>query len=433
MDQEPTTAVEPVGETPPATPPAAPAATKKPAPKPSAKKPAKKEKLTPGQLLKTIRDKHHDADKGDMSYIKGDSTEEEFTAPAVYYPTGLTLIDTIIGNGGFGSGRICEVYGPNKTGKSELVHKAVEAFLVRFRDGLAMYWDQEQAADDKKKKDIPIFNSGRLSWEYAANAERLFGKMINIVNDINLTAPDTPIFLVVDSLAALETAEEAKMAVDKKGMMGPIAQLMSRVLRKLKPMLVTTNTFLLIVNQIRHRPNQPAFVDDESPGGEALKFWADYRIKTSPGGSFWFKKAAEGQPSIPPDGLLCKFKTVKNKLAPPLRTVTIPLLFAKRFGCPSGLSDVWGIFNTLQQAKIIGVKGNRFVVKDEKGEPLGESFMKSEWPMVWLDPVTRAVIQPAYDRWARALMLQSDESIEDVTDMDMTGPVRRGLGSEEEE
>lgn len=375
-------------------------------------------------LLRTIRDKFHDSSKGDMSYIEGDAQSERFTSPKLYYSTGLELVDTILGNGGFGSGRIVEIFGPNKTGKTELAHKTLETFINTYPTGIAFYWDQEMAVDDKKKALIPAFRSGRISWEWAPTAERLFGKMISMCNMIAESSPDTPILLIIDSLAALETMSESKAAVDKKSVMGPLAAVMSRVLKKIRPMLANTSATLIVINQIRHKAPEAGQgfgggPDEESPGGEALKFWADYRIKTSAAGNFFYKppKNDDDNPG-PPDGFKCRFRTLKNKLAPPLRNVVLPLAFAPRFGCPSGLSDVWSVFMQFNAAKVMTARGGRYYLKDAEGKQVGEPFLRTDWPRIWMNPETKALAQPLLDRWKDALMLRSEESIEDVEDTD---------------
>jgi recombination protein RecA len=312
------------------------------------------------------------------------------------------------------------------------VAKLVEHFLNSQRKGLAFYWDQEQAVDDAKRQKIEAFRSKRVSWEYGVTAERIFDRIIKMCKEIAATASDTPILLALDSLAALETEDEYKMAVNKKGMMGPLAQLMSRVLRKLKPILQETNALLVITNQIRHRPGQMAFQDDESPGGEALKFWADYRIKTSPMGQYRFAmKGADvdddddgdgtgSKQRPPPDGLLIKFKTVKNKLAPPLRTITMPMLFAPRHGSPAGLSEVWSLFDHLKKVtKNITVKSGRHYVKllgADKAVVEEVSFTRGEWPALLFEK--RALLMPHVDRWLAATMMEGNETVGEVEDHD---------------
>ena len=256
---------------------------------------SKKEKVVvdAAALLRTIRDKFYDSNKGDLSFIEGDAQSERFTRPKLYYSTGLELVDTILGNGGFGSGRIVEIFGQNKTGKSELAHKTMETFINTYPNGICFCWDQEMAVDDNKKALIPAFRSGRISWEWAPTAERLFDKMIKMCKEIAESAPETPILLVIDSLAALETTVESTATVDKKSVMGPLALVMSRVLKKIRPMLAETCATLIVVNQIRHGApkNGGGFTqpEEESPGGEALKFWADYRIRSSGAGNFFYK------------------------------------------------------------------------------------------------------------------------------------------------
>src|SRR6516162_2989059 len=65
----------------------------------------------------TIRKKY-----GTDSYI---SFEEDFKQQNVeVVPTGCILVDAALGVGGFATGRIHELYGPQSCGKSTLAHRA---------------------------------------------------------------------------------------------------------------------------------------------------------------------------------------------------------------------------------------------------------------------------------------------------------------------
>jgi RecA/RadA recombinase len=354
--------------------------------------------VDPAAILRKIVEKEKDEEG--YGYVYGDVADTVISAPRYYYPTGLQLLDGILGNGGLGSGRITEIYGPNRTAKSELLQRICEEFLKKYPDGLALYYDQEQALDNIKLSRVPAFRDERFAVVWAATIEKLFMRLQDMLVTIHAQNPLTPIIVGVDSLAALETDEEHGKELDEVTMMG-MARVLSKAFRKIRRVLQSTSAHLIFLNQVRNKPNQMANAELESPGGEALKFWADYRIHTKPKGNFYFHppKFEKDADRLPPDGLLVEFKTVKNKLATPLRTVTIPVLFKHTTATPSGLSNTWSLFRQLLAMKKLESRGGRYFLPG-----LQESFPKDEWPIVCATQKEKvdAIIQP----WIDSIMLK---------------------------
>lgn len=348
----------------------------------------------------------------------------DFSEPKFWYPSGLQVLDRILGNGGLASGRITEIYGPNRTAKSELSQKFVFEFLTRFPDGIVLYFDQEQALDSKKLVHIKEAGGDRFQPMFAVSAEKLFAtleKMLKFINDSN---PNVPILIVVDSLAALRTEAEIDGQLTDLHI-APIARVMSRAFPRIKPILQATAAHLIIINQIRHKPGQQAHQDDESPGGEALKFWADYRIKTQNFGQYQFSKPKAGEAKTPPDGILIGYKTIKNKMAPPLRQCQVPVLFNAVGEPMSGLSDVWSVYDLLKKTtgdiKVAGGK-SFLTLRDETGKNIGkleDSFDRFEWPMIYGNPQHRVSVGNCLDRWTRAIMGSTVKSEDSESDAEL--------------
>lgn len=310
--------------------------------------------------------------------------DNNIMAPKYFYSTGLPPLDIIIGEGGFASGKITEIFGPERTGKSELVQTICESFLntQRGNKGIVVYFDQELAIDDKKLEACPVFNDERMIILVARSAEKLFKHIIKTVTAIDNRKSGTPVLVVVDSVAALETEEQADNEVGKK-FVSPLARVMSSALPKIRPVLQRTNAHLLFVNQIRDNIGAPAFVEPESPGGRALKFFADYRIRTQFMGNYYFKGSANGEAKGYPDGLKIKLKTIKNKRVPPLRDMEIPLIFERGPWGKSGFNPAWAVYYVLHKAKKITATGgvNYITGKKDAG-----TFSKEEWGSVFSDP-----------------------------------------------
>lgn len=375
---------------------------------------AKAPKQAAHEILRGLVD---GGESDELSFVCG-SDDDAFVAPKHYYNTGLTLLDTIIGGPagdlGFGSGRITEIFGPERTAKSELMQVMMDQFLQKFPNGVGLYWDQEQAVDEAKVKARPALRSKRLGLFYSPTAEKLFGKMEKMLKEIHEKNPNTPIMIGVDSIAAIET--EAEHTGDLEDLhYAPIARVLSRALRRIKPILQQTSCHLVLLNQLRTSMNKMVGDPDESPGGKALKFYADYRVRTSGFGNYRIKSEGKLDPKkdkSPPDGLIIGYRTIKNKLAPPLRDVQVPLLFGARGpGDPSGLSEVWSMFNRLKKLKIIAASGGKYHAPLVTG---GDAFTTDDWSGIFNDkelhPKWIAAIQP----WADALMLKTNASVEEM-------------------
>jgi RecA/RadA recombinase len=333
---------------------------------------------------------------GEIQYIPGrDDPSEAFYAPTVYYPSGISVIDGILGNGGFGGGRFAEIYGPNRSGKSELIRRITSANLAKYDDSLVFIYDQERAFDEKVVASDPVFanNAGRLSVNFVPNAEALFKKIEDGLTILAKEAKQQKCIYIIDSLAALMTQTSQEAAIGNKAPSG-LPHLMSEVLKKLTPLIQETAALVIFVNQMRS--NFDLYAEDESPGGQAVKFWCTYRLKMSNSKAFKFNKKSEF-----PDGLLSHVKTIKNKLAAPLRECDVPLLFSNSWGSPAGMSEIWSVFHTLKDDKRIYVTGSQFKVRD-----LDVKFDRVEWPMVF--SANRDLILGHVQDWSDIILLKKE-------------------------
>ena len=301
-------------------------------------------------------------------YNSDEDADGNFLVPKFFFRTGVTPIDLIIGEGGFASSKISEVYGPPKSGKSELAQSVVSAFLVDNPTGIAVYFDQETAIDDKKLRTDPIFGCGRLIVRKSKTLEGIFKTIKRTVNELVKSGTERPVLYVIDSVAATETEEERGSEEIGSKQWASQARVLSTGLRQIRGKLLDTNAHLLVVNQVRLKPGE-MFSTQDSACGEALKFYADYRLKMVNIGGYKLGSSKKGE-SKPPDGYKIVVQTVKNKRVTPMRKVTVPLLFSRHFGLESGLSDVFGMWENMKAAGVImkHKSGGWFKLRDEKEE-----------------------------------------------------------------
>lgn len=321
------------------------------------------------------------SDKDVDGFVYGHEADDVI-APKYFYPTGLPPLDIIIGEGGFASGKITEIFGPERTGKSDLILTLCECFLNTFPDGIVVYYDQELSIDDKKLEATPVLRDKRMLIFVGKTAEKVFAHIESTVFKIAERKSTTPILIALDSVAALETEAQAEGEVGKTHV-APLPRVLSNAFRRIKPILQRTNAHAIFTNQIRDNIGAPAFVEPESPGGRALKFYADYRIRTSPRGNFYFKSSPDGTAKGYPDGLKIGFKTIKNKRVPPLREVEIPLIFERGPWGKSGFNAAWSVYYFLHKVKKITAAGGVNYITGSKD---AGTFSKDDWGAIYSDP-----------------------------------------------
>lgn len=347
-----------------------------------------------------------------------DTFKIEDLDPISYLPSGQKALDLRLLNStrdpsspmGVGLGRMIEIYGPNKSGKSELAQEFMRQFLRKFPQGQVRYFDQEWSADERKlrinddqRKRFTILRASNLESFYAQCfkdfatiyklQESMYGK--KALSDRNLRAQlgddnIAPMLIVLDSLAALRTKEETDRDMGKHVIAGA-ARVNSEWLSLFRKWLAVTDSILVFVNQTRKAPGS-MILQDESPGGESVKFYSDYRITVKQIGQYWITSGKQppktsGKKKSPPDGFITKLKMIKNKLAPPMRELELAILYEPHKGFPSGISPMWSDFISLHSVGKMKAAGGKFTL-----DGIDESFSRGDWPDIWTNDDNRKVI-----------------------------------------
>lgn len=247
--------------------------------------------------------------------------------------TGSLLIDQALG-GGIGLNRITEIYGVESSGKSTLaLHLAAECQKT---GGKVAYVDVENALDIMYAKKLGV-NVDELLFTQPSSAEEALD-IVNILADTGDVR-----LIVVDSVAALVPQAELD------GEMGDVtiglqARLMSKAMRKITGTLNEKNCAVIFINQIRDKVSTgwSSGPSETTTGGRALKFFASQRIELRKSSAI-----KEGDKVI---GNYVKVKIVKNKIAPPMRVVEIPLIFGKGFSGGDEVIDLAIDYNLIKKA-----------------------------------------------------------------------------------
>ena len=256
--------------------------------------------------------------------------------------TGSLGIDIALGIGGLPKGRIVEIYGPESSGKTTLALSVIAQ--AQKKGGTCAFIDAEHALDPSYAKKIGVDINNLLISQPDAGEQAL-----EIAD--TLVRSGAIDVLVVDSVAALVPKAELEGEMGDSHM-GLQARLMSQALRKLTATVSRSNTLIIFINQIRMKIGVMFGNPETTTGGNALKFYASIRMDIRRVGAIKDKDDVIGSQT--------RVKIVKNKVAPPFKTVDFDIMYGE------GISKVGELIDLGVKAGIVEKAGAWFSYNGEK-------------------------------------------------------------------
>jgi len=259
--------------------------------------------------------------------------------------TGSLGLDIALGVGGVPRGRIIEIYGPESSGKTTLaLHILAEAQKL---GGVAAFVDAEHALD-------PVY-----ARKLGADVEELLiaqpdtGEQALEIADTLVRSQAVDV-LVVDSVAALTPRAEIEGEMGDS-LPGLQARLMSQALRKLTASISKSRTLVIFINQIRMKIGVMFGSPETTTGGNALKFYSSVRLDIRRIGQIKDRDEVVGNQT--------RVRVVKNKVAPPFKTVEFDIMYGQ------GVSKTGELIDLGVKANIVEKSGSWFSFD---GERLGQ-------------------------------------------------------------
>lgn len=256
--------------------------------------------------------------------------------------SGSLALDVALGIGGYPKGRIIEIYGPESSGKTTLALHAIAE--VQKAGGRAAFIDAENAIDPVYARNLGVKIDELILSQPDSGEQGL--EIVDVL--VRSGAVD---LIVIDSVAAL--VPQAELDGEMSDLqVGLQARMMSKAMRKLAGAMNKGNCTAIFINQLREKVGIMFGNPETTPGGRALKFYSSVRLDIRRS-----EQIKQGQDIV---GNKANIKVVKNKVAPPFKSVQVEIVYGK------GISFIGEVIDLGAEYDILTKSGSWYSYKGDK-------------------------------------------------------------------
>lgn len=283
-----------------------------------------------------------------------------------FHKTPSHEVNAMLG-GGFGRGKIVELYGANSSGKTSLALEQIAKEMKESPDFAAAWLETEGSLNPE---DCQTFGIDMDRFAFIQQSEELIAEdCMDIIR--SLVSSGEFNMVVLNSVAALTPKAEVEADLEKQGI-ALQARLLSKFLRVTTGQLAKNKCTLLLINQVRTNLNSMYNLATTS-GGMAIPFYSTQRIEMKR------EKVMAGDPISEDDGVKVRCKVVKNRLAKgnPFKVCHYYALYGK------GIDSVSELGAVLSREGILTKKGAWLRLEDESGDvlkvPTNDGEIEAKW------------------------------------------------------
>ena len=271
--------------------------------------------------------------------------------------TGALSLDIALGGQGIPCGRVCELFGPEGSGKTTVALHVIAS--AQKAGGVGAFIDAEHAMDPTWARKLGVDLQNLLVSQPDTGEQALeICEMLVRSNAVDV--------VVVDSVAALIPRAEIEGEMGDSHM-GLQARLMSQAMRKLVGAICKSRTSVIFINQIRMKIGVMFGNPETTPGGNALKFYSSVRIDVRR-----VSTLKEGEEAV---GNRIRARVVKNKIAPPYMKAEFDITF------DGGINTLGDLVDLAAESDIIVKQGAWYSFGDTRlgqGRNNAVAFLKDD-------------------------------------------------------
>lgn len=270
--------------------------------------------------------------------------------------SGSMNLDYVLGIGGYPTGRVVEIWGPEHAGKTTLAMLMVAEYQKRFPDQKVAWVDMEQTFDPKWAAQLGV------------DVKAMWRPPVKTAED---TADATKRFVesglcslvILDSIGGMIAKMEFQKEADE-ATVGLVPKIVTRMVKQVSPMAKSNGTTVVVINQVRAQIGGYG-PDEITGGGWALKHVTTLKLRVRRGEQR--AVTIDGKPV--PVGHQMMVQVQKNKMAPYGQVAGIWLSNrpTDKFG-PVGVDMAQEVFDHAKRLGLMGTKGGGYYVMPDDTE-----------------------------------------------------------------